>query len=269
MIPQLFAEIRFESLAPQQRSQPAESAVAGSRTSEFFSTLGVAPLLGRARFYAPHGGRVGVVGTVKQTGLGDESPEAFYTPLTQAPRSFLLVAMTFVVRTSLDPAAVAPVLRREIQALDPNLPVDRITTLSDLLADSVSEPRFRTVVVGAFAGVALALVATGIMGVLAYLVTQRTREIGLRMALGADGVQVVRLVLRQTFVMSLAGVVLGLAAASALTQLLRRYLFDVQPTDPMTFAGAAALLVGVALVASYVPARRATNVDPLVALRSE
>jgi len=89
------------------------------------------------------------------------------------------------------------------------------------------------------------------------------------MALGADGVQVVRLVLRQTFVMSLAGVVLGLAAASALTQLLRSYLFDVQPTDPMTFAGAAALLVAVALVASYVPARRATNVDPLVALRSE
>ena len=212
---------------------------------------------------------VGVVGTVKQTGLGDESSEAVYTPLTQAPRSFLLMAMTFVVRTPLDPAAVAPVLRREIQAVDPNLPVDRITTLSDLLSDSVSEPRFRTVVVGAFAGVALALVATGIMGVLAYLVTQRTREIGLRMALGADGVQVVRLVLRQTFVMSLAGVVLGLAAASALTQLLRSYLFDVQPTDPMTFAGAAALLVAVALVASYVPARRATNVDPLVALRSE
>jgi len=179
------------------------------------------------------------------------------------------MAMTFVVRKPLDPAAVAPVLRREIQAVDPNLPVDRITTLSDLLSDSVSEPRFRTVVVGAFAGVALALVATGIMGVLAYLVTQRTREIGLRMALGADGVQVARLVLRQTFVMSLAGVVLGLAAASALTQLLRSYLFDVQPTDPMTFAGAAALLVAVALVASYVPARRATNVDPLVALRSE
>ena len=212
---------------------------------------------------------VGVVGTVKQLGLGEESPEAVYTPIAQAPRPFLLMAMTFVVRTPLDPAAVAPVLRREIQAVDANLPVDRITTLSDLLSDSVSEPRFRTAVVGAFAVVALALVATGIMGVLAYLVTHRTREIGLRMALGADSVQVVRLVLRQTFVMSLAGVAIGLAAAAALTQLLRSYLFDVQPTDPITFAGAAALLVVVAMVASYVPARRATNVDPLVALRSE
>ncbi len=212
---------------------------------------------------------VGVVGTVKQSGLGEESPEAVYTPLTQAPRPFLLMAMTFVVRTPLDPAMVAPVLRRELQAVDANLPVDRITTLSDLLSDSVSEPRFRTVVVGAFAVVALALVATGIMGVLAYLVTHRTREIGLRMALGADSFQVVRLVLRQTFVMSLAGVAIGLAAAAALTQLLRSYLFDVQPTDPITFAGAAGLLVVVALVASYVPALRATNVDPLVALRSE
>jgi putative ABC transport system permease protein len=162
-----------------------------------------------------------------------------------------------------------PVLRHEIQAVDANLPVDRITTLSDLLSDSVSEPRFRTVVVGAFAGVALALVAIGIMGVLAYLVTQRTREIGLRMALGADRVQVVGLVLRQTLTMSAVGVAIGLAAAAALTQLLRGYLFDVQPTDPMTFAGAAVLLVGVALLASYVPARRATDVDPLVALRSE
>jgi predicted permease len=212
---------------------------------------------------------IGVVGTVKQTGLGDESQEAVYTPLSQAPRPFLLAAMTYVVRTPLDPAAVAPVLRHEIQAVDANLPVDRITTLSDLLSDSVSEPRFRTVVVGAFAGVALALVAIGIMGVLAYLVTQRTREIGLRMALGADRVQVVGLVLRQTLTMSAVGVAIGLAAAAALTQLLRGYLFDVQPTDPMTFAGAAVLLVGVALLASYVPARRATDVDPLVALRSE
>jgi len=141
--------------------------------------------------------------------------------------------------------------------------------MRQVLSDSVSEPRFRSVVFGSFAIVALVLVAIGILGVLAHSVTRRTREIGVRMALGAQRVDVLSLVVRQALAMTIAGVALGAIGAAALTRLLASVLFEVRPLDPATFASAAALLVGVALAASYVPARRASSVDPVVALRAE
>jgi putative ABC transport system permease protein len=212
---------------------------------------------------------VGVVGDVKQTTLGDETPPAIYVPLQQAPRPFLLRNLTFVVRTSGDPTGVVPMVRREIRNVDPNLPFDRVQTMRRLLGDSVSEPRFRSTVIGLFATTALVLVATGILGVLAYSVARRTREIGLRMALGAQRTGVLRLVVGQALRMTVTGIAVGLAAALALTRLLSRFLFDVRPSDPATFIAAAVVLIGAAIVASYVPARRATRVDPLVALRAE
>jgi putative ABC transport system permease protein len=213
---------------------------------------------------------VGVVGEVKQTALADEMPPAIYVPLLQAPRPFLLRDQTFVVRTvARDPLSVAPIVRREIRNVDPDLPFDRIQTMRDVLGNSVAEPRFRSAVLGAFAGTALALVATGILGVLAYSVTRRTREIGVRMALGAQRVGVLRLVVGQALRMTMAGLAVGLIAALALTRLLSNFLFDVRPIDPATFVAASLVLVVAALVASYLPARRATTVDPLTALRAE
>jgi predicted permease len=213
---------------------------------------------------------VGVVGEVKQTALAEEMPPAVYVPLLQAPRPFLLRDLTFVVRTAVpDPLSVAPILRREIRNVDPNLPFDRIQTMRDVLGDSVAEPRFRSAVLGAFAGTAVALVATGILGILAYSVTRRTREIGVRMALGAQRGGVLRLVIAQALRMMVAGLAVGLIAALALTRLLSNFLFDVRPTDPATFVAASLVLVGAALIASYLPARRAATIDPLIALRSE
>ncbi|HEV8348486.1 MAG TPA: ABC transporter permease [Vicinamibacterales bacterium] len=212
---------------------------------------------------------VGVVGEVKQMALSDETRPAIYMPLSQAPRSFLLRNLNFVVRTDGDPASAAAAIRRQIRTVDSDLPFDRVDTMRQVLSDSVSEPRFRSVVFGSFAIVALVLVAIGILGVLAHSVTRRTREIGVRMALGAQRVDVLRLVVRQALAMTIAGVALGAIGAAALTRLLASFLFDVRPLDPATFAVAAALLVGVALVASYVPARRASSVDPVIALRSE
>jgi putative ABC transport system permease protein len=212
---------------------------------------------------------VGVVGDVKQTALGDQTRPAIYAPLLQAPRPFLIRDLTFVARAAGDASAVASVMRREIRTVDPALPFARVKTMQELLASSVSEPRFRSVVLGGFASAALALVAVGILGVLAYGVTRRTREIGVRMALGAQRVDVLRLIVRHAVGMTLIGVTAGLIGSIALTRLLTSYLFDVRPIDPATFVAASFILVGVSLAASYVPARRATRVDPLIALRSE
>jgi putative ABC transport system permease protein len=212
---------------------------------------------------------VGVAGDVKQTALADKTRPEIYVPFQQAPRPFLLRNVTFVVRTAGDPTSAAEAIRREIRTVDASLPFDRVRTMQQVLSDSVSEPRFRSVVFGGFAAVALMLVGIGILGVLAHSVARRTREIGVRMALGAQRVDVLRLVVRHALAMTIAGVVLGGVGAAALTRLLTSFLFEVRPLDATTFAAAAVLLVGVALVASYVPARRASSVDPVVALRSE
>jgi putative ABC transport system permease protein len=212
---------------------------------------------------------VGVVGDVKQTALSDADQPSVYMPLAQAPHPVLLSAMTFVVESDSNPETLAATIRRAVRGVDPNLPVSRIGPVDDLIALSVSEPRFRSLLFGGFAAVALVLVATGILGVLMYSVTRRTKEIGLRMALGAFPVAIAGLVVRQVLTVTTVGLVLGLGGALALTRLMRNLLFEIEPTDPTVFAAAGAFLVGIALIASYVPARRAARLDPLIAIRHD
>jgi len=211
---------------------------------------------------------VGVVGNTKQA-FDDEVRPAIYVPVAQLSVPILLRNLTFVARAASTPASLVPAIRSDIRSADPLLPFDRIQTMEELQATSVSEPRFRSVVLATFAATALALVAIGILGVLAYTVTRRTREIGVRMALGAQRVDVVGLVVRQALGMTAIGVIIGAIAAAWLVRLLERFLFGVRALDAPSFIAAAIVLVGVALVASYVPARRATKLDPLIALRAE
>jgi putative ABC transport system permease protein len=153
--------------------------------------------------------------------------------------------------------------------VDPNLPIGRVATMAQLLSDSVSEPRFRTVLLGGFAASALALIAVGMLGVLGHFVARRTSEIGVRVALGARRADVVGLVVKQALTMASVGIGLGAMLSLALTGLLSRFLFEISPRDPAAFIGAAAVLGALGIVATYVPARRATRIDPLIALRAE
>jgi putative ABC transport system permease protein len=177
--------------------------------------------------------------------------------------------MSFVVRTSGDPAALGKAVTQVVHSLDPNQPVSDIQTMDQMLVRSVSTQRFQTVLLGVFAALALALAVVGIYGVISYSVAQRTNEFGIRMALGAGRGDVLRLVLRQGGGILLGGLALGLAGALALTRTIAGLLFEVKPSDPLTFAAVAVLLTGVGLAAIAAPARRATRVDPLTALRYE
>jgi putative ABC transport system permease protein len=177
--------------------------------------------------------------------------------------------MTLVVRTDGEPTAIAPAVQREIRALDPNQPVSDVRTMNQVMADWVSRSRFNTLLLGLFAGLATLLSAVGIFGVMNYSVALRTREIGLRLAIGAQPRQVLLLILRQGLLLTVIGVVLGLAAAFALTRLLSGLLFGVEAVDITTFTTISLLLVMVSLLACYLPARRAMRIDPLRALRYE
>ena len=208
---------------------------------------------------------IGVVGDARYTKLDAELYPMAYETLPQLTYS----SMTFVVRTEGDPLALAGAARREIQALDKDLPVADVRTMESWMGESVARARFGTLLLAVFAGVALLLAAVGIYGVMAYTVEQRRHEIGIRMALGATVGDVLRLVVRQGLLLTLTGVALGLLGAFALTRVMSGLLFGVTATDPVTFAGVALLLATVALVACLVPARRATKVDPMIALRYE
>ena len=208
---------------------------------------------------------IGVVGDVHQMGL-DAAPEpTVYWPYPELVYS----SMTILVRTSNDPVAMVSAARNELQQMDPELPMAAVATMDQLLADSLSRSRFTMLLLGIFAAVALMLAAVGIYGLIAYSVTQRTQELGIRIALGAQRRDVLRLVLGQGTRLTLLGVTVGVLAALGLVRLLSTLLFGVSATDPLTFAGVAVLLGLVALAACYLPARRATRVDPIVALRYE
>jgi predicted permease len=214
----------------------------------------------------PAGGEVvGIVGDVRELGLDQEQPPEAYVPHAQLPAE----GMDVVLRTSVDPLSLGPAVARAVAELDPELPVARVRTLEAIVARSVSEPRFYTVLLAAFAAMAVGLAALGIFGVMSYAVVQRSREIGIRVALGAHPGDVRRMVLGHALGLALAGVAIGLAGAAALSRVIRSLLFQVSPTDPATLAGVAAVLLAVALLASDLPARRATRVDPLDALRAE
>jgi putative ABC transport system permease protein len=213
---------------------------------------------------------VGVVGDVRQLGLDKQPvPEAF-VPFLQDPLSETYQrSMTIVARTKSAPGAVAGSLRAALTSLDKSLPVYDLKPMTEYLRDSLARRRFNLILLTAFSGVALALAAIGIYGVISYGVTQRTHEIGIRMALGAEKVDVLWLVVRQGMVMALGGVAIGLLASFALTRLMESLLFGVSVTDPLTFSVIALLLTCVALLACFIPARRATKVDPMIALRYE
>jgi ABC-type antimicrobial peptide transport system permease subunit len=177
--------------------------------------------------------------------------------------------ISLMVRTSVRPEAMADAVRKTVWSLDPDQPILQLRTMQARLDEFYAPWRFNMLLFGVFALVALLLGAVGIYGVLAYAVTQRTHEIGIRLALGAQRRDVLWLIIRQGLALALIGVTLGLVAALALTRVIQNLLFGVSATDPATFAGIALLLLGVALVASFIPARRATKVDPLTALRQE
>jgi len=205
---------------------------------------------------------VGVVGDVRNLNQAlDPRPTMYY-----AATQFLWPSMTLVVRTTAD-VPVAPMIRRIVSAADPQLAVFNVRTMETLLETSTAQPRLTAWLVGLFAVLALLLAAIGVYGVLAYLVTQRTREIGLRLALGARPGSVLRLVVGHSFRLSAIGVALGAAAALLLGPAIESQLYGVRPRDAATLAAVSAALLAVALLAAYLPARRATRVDPLVALR--
>lgn len=208
---------------------------------------------------------VGVVRDVKFGGLAAESEPAYYLPAQQAP----LEDMTLLVHTSSDPKSVVSGVRQAVWSVDPNQPISNVNTLEQIVSDSIAQPRLNMVLMMLFGGLALLLSAVGIYGLLSYAVTQRTQEMGIRMALGANVTDVLKLVLKQGMFLALVGEAIGLVGAFALTRLMSRLLFGVTPTDTTIFAGVVVVLTLTALLACYLPARRATKVNPLVALKYE
>ncbi len=208
---------------------------------------------------------VGVVGDVRHRGLGDSARPEMYVPQAQ----FANAGITLIIRTQGDPLNLVKQLKQEIRALDPGLPVTDIKTLAQFRHETLDVPRFNSFLLGGFALLALLLTLVGLYGVMSYSVTQRTPEIGIRMALGASAADVLRMIVAQGAHLVVIGLALGLIGAFALTRVLQNLLYDVRSTDPLTFALMALLLAAVALLACYWPARRATQVDPLIALRRE
>lgn len=208
---------------------------------------------------------VGVAGNVRGISLGQTAQPAIYLPFTQRATNDLVL----LVRTTLDPSALVSAAREAISGVDQNQPISNIRTLEDVVYESAGKPRFRTFLFAVFASIALVLATIGLYGVMAFSVTQRTHEIGIRVALGAQGSDVLRMVVKEGMLLVIIGIVIGLAAAFAVTRVLASLLYGVTPTDPVTFVTLSLLMIGVALIACLLPARRALRVDPMVALRYE
>ena len=208
---------------------------------------------------------VGVTRDVRQFGLDQKPIPIFFRPYSQAAWP----SMTVVVRVAAAPAAFAEPVKQMLAQIEPNRPVTDVETMEQVVHESVGGRRFPTLLLLAFSVVALALAAVGIWGVVAFAVTQRTREIGIRVALGARGRDVLGMILRRSLVAAFAGIAIGLAGAFVLTRFLASMLFEVQPMDPIVLGLVSAVLAAVVVVASYLPARRATKIDPIIALRCE
>ena len=208
---------------------------------------------------------VAVVGDVKSRSLDATIAPEVYVPYAQHQ----VDSLTIAVRTAGDPMAFVPVARADLASLDRDLPLAGVRTMDEVIGRSIAERRFTMLLLATFAAVAVLLAAIGVYGVLAYLVSQRTQEIGVRLAIGATPGDVARLFVREGAGLTLIGVACGLAGAVAVTRALSTLLFGVTTTDPLTFAAVAALLALVALLASYLPARRAARVDPMSALRAD
>ena len=211
---------------------------------------------------------IGVAGDVKHSGLNQPVDPALYQPFSQNDEAWRKW-MTLVIRTRVPEASLVEGVKKQIWTLDRQIPVSDIQSMDDLLAVSVAQQRFDVLLLGSFAGLAVALAGVGIYGMVAYRVNQRTQEIGICIALGAQHRDVLRLVMKDGVKLTLLGIVLGLVGATALTRLMVSLLFEVKPTDPATLIGVALLLGAVALLACYLPARRALSVHPMTALRCE
>jgi putative ABC transport system permease protein len=208
---------------------------------------------------------IGVAADTRNMALGQEPAPEVYSPYLQAP-SF---GMTFVLRSSFNPQSLAASVRQAVLSVDKNQPLTDVQSMEEILADSLAPPRFKMLLLGIFALLAMGLAVVGIYGVVAYGVTQRRQEIGIRMALGAQRREILKMVVGQGLKLALIGVAAGVAGAFALTRFLSSLLYGVRPTDPLTFVAVSLILAAVALLASYIPARRAAKVDPMVALRCE
>jgi putative ABC transport system permease protein len=212
---------------------------------------------------------VGVVGDIKEMGLEAPVKAEMFFPYQQLPRMFWNMPRDLAVRATDDPMSVAAAVRQAVWSVDRNQPVSNIRTMDEILAGEVTQRRIGMTLLAAFAALALSLASLGIYGVLAYSVSQRTQEIGVRMALGAGRKEVLRMVLADGMRLAGVGVAIGLVASIAMTRLMAGLLFGVSASDPHTLAGVTLLLIAVALVACFIPARRATKVDPMIALRCE
>jgi putative ABC transport system permease protein len=209
---------------------------------------------------------VGVVGNVKHLSLKNEDSPEMYLPQTQIPFS----VMSIVIRTNVsNPNALTNSVRKELAAMDATIPLTSVRVFDEYISRSLARTRFNTLLLSIFAGTALLLTAIGIYGVLAYSVSQRTNEIGIRIALGAGKNSIFRLIVGQAMMLVGISLVIGVAGAFAATRLLNSLLFGVGASDPATFAGIVLLVSAVAFIAAWVPARRATRVDPIIALRAE
>jgi predicted permease len=207
---------------------------------------------------------VGIASDIRHQGLDQEIEQAVYLSYRQLPRNLALVA-----RTTIEPASLAPAFRNAVHETDPSVPVYELQTMNERVSNSVAARRFNLLLLGGFAALALLLAGVGVYGVISYIVTQRTHEIGIRMALGAQSGDVVRLFIKQGMALVILGVVLGLVGAFTLTRVMTSLLFNVSASDPLTYVGVAVTLSLIALLACYIPARRATKVDSLIALRAE